>query len=97
MRVLNLCLPDFKNLQNFAIDFSHESSVAVLVGRNGAGKSNVLEALTLISEIWTWRNRLASIMKSRISAAAIRYISKVVAVCVPLKLRSTAKMFLLIG
>ena len=45
MRVLNLCLPDFKNLQNFAIDFSHESSVAVLVGRNGAGKSNVLEAL----------------------------------------------------
>ncbi len=40
--------PGFKNLIEFTIDFDQESSTAVLVGRNGTGKSNVLEALTVI-------------------------------------------------
>src|ERR1700733_7680567 len=48
MRVLELKLPKFKNLRNFSIEFNDQSSVAVLVGRNGTGKSNILEALTLI-------------------------------------------------
>jgi predicted ATPase len=48
MRVLELSLPNFKNLREFSIDFDDQSSVAVLVGRNGTGKSNILEALTLI-------------------------------------------------
>src|SRR5713101_2564678 len=48
MRVLELQLPNFKNLRDFSINFDKESSVAVLVGRNGTGKSNILEALTLI-------------------------------------------------
>lgn len=48
MRVLELRLPKFKNLRDFSIEFNEESSVAVLVGRNGTGKSNILEALTLI-------------------------------------------------
>lgn len=48
MRVLSLELPSFKNLRDFSITFDNESSVAVLVGRNGTGKSNILEALTLI-------------------------------------------------
>lgn len=38
----------FKNLIDFSIDFDHDSPTAVLVGRNGTGKSNVLEALTVI-------------------------------------------------
>ncbi len=40
--------PGFKNLIDFAIDFNQDSPTAVLVGRNGTGKSNVLEALTVI-------------------------------------------------
>jgi predicted ATPase len=38
----------FKNLIDFTIEFDPDSPTAVLVGRNGTGKSNVLEALTVI-------------------------------------------------
>lgn len=40
--------PGFKNLIDFKIDFDEDSPTTVLVGRNGTGKSNVLEALTVI-------------------------------------------------
>lgn len=40
--------PGFKNLIDFEMDFDKESPTTVLVGRNGTGKSNVLEALTVI-------------------------------------------------
>lgn len=48
MRVISVDLPSFKNLRNFQISFDQSASVSVLVGRNGAGKSNLLEALTVI-------------------------------------------------
>ncbi|HUT92563.1 MAG TPA: AAA family ATPase [Thermoguttaceae bacterium] len=38
----------FKNLSDFEIDFDKDSSTTVVVGRNGTGKSNLLEALTII-------------------------------------------------
>jgi predicted ATPase len=38
----------FKNLTDFQIDFGKDSEMTVLVGRNGTGKSNLLEALTII-------------------------------------------------
>jgi predicted ATPase len=38
----------FKNLADFQIDFGQDSEMTVLVGRNGTGKSNLLEALTII-------------------------------------------------
>jgi len=38
----------FKNLANFKIEFDNVSPMTVLVGRNGTGKSNILEALTII-------------------------------------------------
>jgi predicted ATPase len=38
----------FKNLIDFAINFDIDSPMTVLVGRNGTGKSNILEALTVI-------------------------------------------------
>jgi len=41
-------LGKFKNLKGFTIDFDEESSTTILVGRNGTGKSNLLEALTII-------------------------------------------------
>lgn len=50
MRVHRLCIkaPGFKNLIDFKIDFDEVSPMTVLVGRNGTGKSNILEALTII-------------------------------------------------
>lgn len=48
MRVLSLGLPSFKNLRGFRIDFDADSPLTALVGRNGTGKSNLLEALTII-------------------------------------------------
>jgi predicted ATPase len=48
MRLIELWLKEFKNLKDFTLDFGAVSPVSVLVGRNGTGKSNVLEALTLI-------------------------------------------------
>lgn len=38
----------FKNLQNFEIDFDKNQLSTVLIGRNGSGKSNLIEALVLI-------------------------------------------------
>ena len=38
----------FKNLDDFRINFDAASEMTVLVGSNGTGKSNLLEALTII-------------------------------------------------
>jgi len=48
MRLDKLTIGNFKNLQDFSIDFDEQSPTTVLVGRNGTGKSNLLEALTII-------------------------------------------------
>lgn len=48
MRVDRLRLSDFKNLRDFEVDFDVTSSRQVVVGRNGVGKSNLLEALAWI-------------------------------------------------
>lgn len=48
MRVDKLYLANFRNLRDFMIDFDESSSRTVLIGRNGVGKTNILEALTTI-------------------------------------------------
>ena len=48
MRIDKLTLKHFKNLNDFEIDFDQTSNRQVIVGRNGVGKSNLLEALTRI-------------------------------------------------
>jgi predicted ATPase len=54
MRLLRLDLPDLpgftphKNLGNFRIRFSGHQPITVLLGRNGSGKSNLLEALVIL-------------------------------------------------
>ena len=47
MRLQKLLIRRFKNLRDIELDFS-DAFTSVLVGRNGTGKSNVLEALILI-------------------------------------------------
>lgn len=48
MRIDLLQLEDFKNLKAFEVDFDLKSSRQVIVGRNGVGKSNLLEAIAHI-------------------------------------------------
>ena len=48
MRLDELTVRGWKNLHDFTIDFDPDSPYTVLVGANGAGKSNLMEALTLI-------------------------------------------------
>ncbi|MDQ3685631.1 MAG: AAA family ATPase [Acidobacteriota bacterium] len=48
MRLDKLKIDHFKNLREFEIDFDQESPTTVIVGRNGTGKSNLLEALVII-------------------------------------------------
>ncbi len=48
MRIKHLTIKNFKNLRDFTIKFDAKSPTTILVGRNGTGKSNLLEALTII-------------------------------------------------
>ena len=48
MRITRVKVASFKNLQDFEIHLDENAAVSVLVGRNGSGKSNLLEALTII-------------------------------------------------
>lgn len=48
MRLDAVTISNWKNLRDFSVDFDESSPYTVLVGENGAGKSNLIEALTLI-------------------------------------------------
>ncbi|HLP48664.1 MAG TPA: AAA family ATPase [Candidatus Kapabacteria bacterium] len=48
MRIERLWIKEFKNLREFEVDFDKKELVSVLIGWNGTGKSNLLEALVLI-------------------------------------------------
>lgn len=48
MRLDKVTIGEFKNLRDLNIDFDKDSPYTVLVGENGAGKSNLIEALALI-------------------------------------------------
>ncbi len=44
----------WKNLAGFRIDFDERREVAVIIGKNGSAKSNLLEAIITILEICIW-------------------------------------------
>jgi predicted ATPase len=48
MRLDEVSIGEFKNLRDLRVDFDENSPYTVLVGENGAGKSNLVEALSLI-------------------------------------------------
>lgn len=48
MRIDRLKLPNYKNLVDFEVDLDQGSPRQVIVGRNGVGKSNLLEAIVRI-------------------------------------------------
>ncbi|MGF1716767.1 AAA family ATPase [Photobacterium chitinilyticum] len=48
MKLDKLWISEFKNLKGIEIDFDQDELVTVVIGWNGAGKSNVIEALVII-------------------------------------------------
>ena len=48
MKLKRLWIDGFKNLNDFELDFSDKDGITVLIGNNGSGKSNVLEAISAI-------------------------------------------------
>ncbi len=49
MKILSLYINGYKNLNNFKIDLDEsEEDLHVLIGENGSGKSNLLEAIVII-------------------------------------------------
>lgn len=48
MRLDEVTIQEFKNLRNLYVDFDENSTYTILVGENGSGKSNLIEALTFI-------------------------------------------------
>lgn len=48
MKLEYLFVKNYKNFDDLEIEFEENSSVNVLIGKNGAGKSNILELISLI-------------------------------------------------
>lgn len=48
MRIDRLAIQGFRNLEDFFIDFAEAKFSTVLIGENGTGKSNLIEAIVLI-------------------------------------------------
>lgn len=48
MRLDRLIIPNYRNLRSFIIDFDEKQPTTVLLGRNGTGKSNLIEAIVEI-------------------------------------------------
>ena len=46
MRLKKLYIKDYKNLKDFSLDFEKGNGLSILIGNNGSGKSNVLEAIS---------------------------------------------------
>lgn len=61
MRIDWLWIEEYRNLNNLTINFSQDHLITVLIGRNGTGKSNVLEALTIIFRDLLTEERVPSI------------------------------------
>ncbi|MCC2976261.1 ATP-binding protein [Sphingomonas sp. PL-96] len=71
MRVLTLVLPEYKNLRGFRIGFDPSTPDVLIVGNNGTGKSNLIEALVTI-----FRDLIEAVSASRLDtpfAFAIRF------------------------
>ena len=46
MQLKKLWIKDYKNLKDFSLDFEKGKGLSILIGNNGSGKSNVLEAIS---------------------------------------------------
>lgn len=51
MRLDKVYIDGFKNLKQLAVDFDEDKLTTVVIGQNGAGKSNLIEAIT---QVFRW-------------------------------------------
>lgn len=64
MQLISLYIEKFKNLKNFTIDFEKQENLSIIIGNNGSGKSNILEALSAIfAELYGNKNIVESAYK----------------------------------
>lgn len=64
MRLLKLKVKGYKNLKNIEIDFSNTDGKILLVGKNGSGKSNLLEVLSAIfSSVYNAENNVTPLFE----------------------------------
>ena len=59
-----LYIHNFRCLENFTLDFAEQRS-AVLIGKNGAGKSTVLHALQVFQSIARGPNRVKDVIRAK--------------------------------
>lgn len=52
MRLLRVYIDGYRNLKNVTVDFDKESLTTVVIGENGSGKSNLIEAIVEIFRAW---------------------------------------------
>lgn len=52
MQFKKIWIKDYKNLKDFSLDFEEGNNLSILIGNNGSGKSNVLEAISGIFTEW---------------------------------------------
>ncbi|MBI5155615.1 AAA family ATPase [Candidatus Poribacteria bacterium] len=62
--IKRLYVHNFRCLENFTLDFGDNRS-ALLIGRNGAGKSTVLDALRVLQSICRGPNRVSAVVRAR--------------------------------
>ena len=48
MRLKKLYIKDFRNIDELNLNFENTENLAILIGNNGAGKSNILECISAI-------------------------------------------------
>lgn len=46
MKLKKLHIENYKNLKDFDLDFENDNGLSIIVGNNGSGKSNILEAIS---------------------------------------------------
>lgn len=57
MKLQRLHIKGFRNLEDLDLDLSNQKGLSVLIGNNGSGKSNVLEAVVAIFASWYNRSK----------------------------------------
>lgn len=58
MRLKSLWIKDYKNLKDFSLDFEKGNGLSILIGNNGSGKSNVLEAISgIFHDLFLWKSK----------------------------------------
>lgn len=60
MRLKRLWIDGYKNINNFTMDFEAHDGLTLLIGNNGSGKSNILEAISAIfANLYEKSNKIA--------------------------------------